>query len=142
MAVVAGGGGRRDSSAAWWPGLEVPDATEMDPAAVRSVAEQLDSLRTRLIDGSKGTLDDVTAKSTMVVDGDSFGKWETARQVLGSYLEAHEQTADCYQMLIDQLAMAAETLRVEADEFEGVDAGSAARLGGEVEPIAATPGMS
>lgn len=141
------GAGGTNSSIGWWPGLDGPTSkNEMDPTAVRHLADELEALWRDLTDNTSGTLEDVMEKSNAVTASDAFGKWDTAREMTETYVAGYREIELCYGHLRDQLAQAVATLRYEADLIEGVDADIADSLrpgqpGATRPDIAATPGM-
>lgn len=152
--LIAGGGGGSSSSASWWPGLDVPaDTQEMDPDAVRELADELQGVLDDLTGRSPGSWNHVNEKATAAAsgqNGSAFGLWDLGVQMHETYIDAHDKIMGCYSELIGQLQAAIQTLRVEVGDLEATDQGS--MIQGDVPPtsyagapasdVVVQPGMS
>jgi hypothetical protein len=150
--LIAGGGGGSASSESWWPGLDVPaDVQEMDPDAMRELADELQGLLDDLQRNSPGSPQDLNDKAMRATGGEAFGRWDVGVAMQASYVDAHDKIMTCYHELVTQLAAAIQALRVEAGELEETDRSNVIR--GEVPDttgypasprgdVVTTPGMN
>lgn len=116
--LIAGGGGGSALSESWWPGLNVPaDVQEMDPDAMRELADELQSVLDDLQRNSPGSPQDVGEKAMRATGGEAFGRWDVGVEMQTSYVDAHDKIMACYNELVVQLAAAIQTLRVEAGDL-------------------------
>lgn len=150
--LIAGGGGGSSSSASWWPGLDVPaDKQEMDPDAVRELADELQGLLDDLQRNSPGSPNDLYDKASRATGGEAFGRWDVGVEMQASYIDAHDKIMTCYNELVGQLAAAINTLRIEVGDLEATDqanmmqgdvptTGYPASTGGS--DVVTTPGMN
>lgn len=123
--LIHGGGGGASSSESWWPGLDVPaDRQEMDPDALRGLADELQSLLDDLQRNSPGSPNDLFQKASQATGGEAFGRWDVGVELQASYIDAHDKIMTCYNELVGQLAAAVQTLRIEAGDLEATDQAS------------------